>query len=338
MNISNCPSCLKPGYKEFCLPCRKLLFNGKRVSPVLPFSRPDYNQRKREQGGRLSISGVQSKHSLKLNGTMLELTEEKGEYILKPIMAGEFENLNSMPANEHTTMRLAKQVFHLNAAECAIVYFRDDLSPAYLTKRFDVVANGSRLPQEDFAQIAEVSEETHGKNYKYDFSYEKIALLMKRYVSTYAVEIEKFFKLVIFNYLVHNGDAHLKNFSLYRDATLNTYLLTPAYDLLNTRLHLPNESAMALDLFESDFETESYKICGFFGRDDFLEFGTRIGIPVKRVNRMIDEFIGRQKQISELLDRSFLTPELRIQFSEMVDDRIRAIGYSYGKTHTSVKH
>lgn len=142
-----------------------------------------------------------------------------------------------MPANEHTTMRLAKQVFHIKTAECALVFFRDDLSPAHLTKRFRIVADGSLLPQEDFVQ---------------------------------------------------------------------------AYDLLNTRLHLPNESAMALDLFESDFETESYKICGFFSRDGFLEFGTHIGIPVKRVNRMIDEIIGRQKQIHELLDRSFLTPELRI--------------------------
>jgi serine/threonine-protein kinase HipA len=331
MNIKNCPSCLKPGYNEFCAPCRKLLFNGKRISPILPFSRPDYNQRKREQGGRLSISGVQSKHSLKLNGTKLELTEEKGEYILKPKMAGEFENLDSMPANEHTTMRLAKQIFHINTAECAFVFFRDDLSPAYLTKRFDVVADGSQHPQEDFAQIAEVSEETNGKNYKYDFSYEKIALMMKHYVSTYAVEIEKLFKLIVFNYLVHNGDAHLKNFSLYRDPILNTYLLTPAYDLLNTMLHLPNESAMALDLFESDFETESYKVCGFFSRDDFLEFGRRIGIPVKRVNRIIDEIIGHQKQVHELLDRSFLTPDLRIRFSEMIDDRFKAVRYSYKK-------
>ena len=88
---------------------------------------------------------------------------------------------------------------------------------------------------------------------------------------------------------------------------------------------------MALDLFESDFETESYKVCGFFSRDDFLEFGRRIGIPVKRVNRIIDEIIGHQKQVHELLDRSFLTPDLRIRFSEMIDDRFKAVRYSYKK-------
>jgi len=332
MNISNCPSCLKPGYKEFCPGCRKALFNGRRVSPVLPFSRPDYNLRKREQGVRLSISGVQSKHSLKLSGTELELTEKGGEYILKPIAAGNLENLEAMPANEHATMQLARQVFRINTAECAVVFFRDDLSPAYLTKRFDVTPDGSRLQQEDFAQIAEVSEETHGKNYKYDFSYEKIAALMKRHVSTYAVEVEKFFKLVVFNYVVHNGDAHLKNFSVYHDPIIKTYLMTPAYDLLNTRLHLSNESAMALDVFESDFETESYKANGFFSRDDFVEFGARIGIPDNRVERIIDEIIGRHKQVTELLNRSFLDDKLKLQFSGMVDERVKAIGYSFRKS------
>jgi serine/threonine-protein kinase HipA len=329
MNITCCPSCLKPGYEEFCLPCRKSLFNGKRVSPFLPFSRPDYNLRKREQGGRLSISGVQSKHSLKLNDTTLELTEKGGEYILKPIVAGEIENSEAMPANEHCTMQLARQIFHLNTAECAIVFFSDDFSPAYLTKRFDVVPDGSRLPQEDFAQIAEVSEETHGRNYKYDFSYEKIAVLMKRHVSAYAIEVEKYFKLVVFNYLTHNGDAHLKNFSLYRDPAINAYLMTPAYDLLNTRLHLPNESAMALDLFESDYETESYTKNGFYGRDDFAEFGARIGIVPSRANRFMDEAAGHDEDIEAFVRKSFLPDSLKVLYVKQVGERIKALNYSY---------
>jgi serine/threonine-protein kinase HipA len=337
MNIANCPSCLKPGYREFCASCRKTLFNGRRVSPILPFSRPDYNQRKREQGTRLSISGVQSKHSLKLNGTELELTEKGGEYILKPVVAGEFENLGAMPANEHVTMQLARQVFSINTAGCAIVFFRDDLAPAFLTKRFDVLPGGSRLQQEDFAQIAEVSEETHGRNYKYDFSYEKIAVLMKRHVSAYAVEVEKYFTIVLFNYLVNNGDAHLKNFSLYRDPVVSSWLMTPAYDLLNTRLHLPNESAMALNLFEGDFETESHKANGFYSRDDFMEFGARIGIPVQRVERIINGIAGRQKQVEELLNRSFLDERLRTRFFGMTGERAGAIGYSYRKGNTGIR-
>lgn len=330
MNIQNCPSCLKEGYREFCPRCCKVLFNGKRISPILPFSRPDYNVRKRDQVSCISISGVQSKHSVRLQGTELTLTEDNGEFILKPIMPGELDNNDSMPANEHFTMQCARQVFKLHTAECATVFFSDDLSPAYLVKRFDITTDGTRYQQEDFAQIAEATEETQGKDYKYGLSYEKIATLMKQHVSTYTLEAEKFFKLLIFNYLVHNGDAHLKNFSLFRDPVINGYLLTPAYDLLNTRLHLPNESAMALDLFEDDFETKSHTVNGFYRRDDFAEFGRRVGLPSERVDRIIDFFISRQHDVDELLRRSFLDNKNREKYSEMVRNRVRAIGYSSG--------
>lgn len=329
MNISRCNSCLKLGIDGFCLPCRKALFAGKRVSPVLPFSRPDYNRRKLERAGRLSISGVQTKHSLRLVTTELELTEDNGEYILKPVPIGELENLVAMPTNEHVTMQIARQVFKLNTAECAIVYFKDDQTPAYLTKRFDVRVDGTRLQQEDFAQIAQVSEENHGKNYKYDFSYEKIASLMKTCVSAYAVEVEKYFKLVLFNYLMHNGDAHLKNFSLSRDLATSTYILTPAYDLLNTRLHLPGETALALDLFDSDYETDSYKANGYFAKNDFTEFGRKIGIPPQRVERFINDIAGKYTEIMELLERSFLDAPLKIRYAELIKERIAALKYSY---------
>jgi serine/threonine-protein kinase HipA len=295
----------------------------------MPFSRPDYNQRKIEHVSRLSISGVQSKHSVKLTETELQLTEDNGEFIIKPVMTGDFVNMEFMPANEHFTMQLARQIFKINTAECALVFFRDDLSPAYLTKRFDITTDGRRTQQEDFAQIAEMSEETHGNNYKCYFSYEKIADLMRQHVSTYVVEVEKFYKIILFNYLVNNGDAHLKNFSLCRDSLLNTFVLTPAYDLLNTRLHLPNESEMALDLFDADFETESFQVNGFYSRDDFEEFGIRIGIPVKRVYRIIDEFINSSKMAIDLLPRSFLDNKCKKAYSEMIDKRATALQYSY---------
>jgi len=41
---------------------------------------------------------------------------------------------------------------------------------------------------------------------------------------------------------------------------------------------------MALDLFDSDFETKSFQVNGFYSRDGSEEFGIRIGIPVKRVD------------------------------------------------------
>ena len=356
MNVTVCPGCLKVGETSFCRKCRRNIFHGKKIDHVLPFSRPDYNRVKIEQAGRISISGVQTKHSLRLSGNRLELTDRGGQYILKPIPQGPFENLEHMPTNEHSTMQLARQVFSIQTAECAVVFFNDDNSPAFLSKRFDVLPDETRLRQEDFAQIARMSEETHGSNYKYDISYEEIALLMKQYVSAYQIEIEKFFKLILFNYLIHNGDAHLKNFSLYNnEAQHNTYLLTPAYDLLNTRLHLPNpaeldktlyariiyassvynsdresnEAAMALSLFKADYQTESFKRNGFYARDYFFEFGIKIGIPEIRVNRFLDTIVADKNEMVELLQRSFLNGGMTEQYLEMISDRMKALSYSF---------
>ena len=58
-----------------------------------------------------------------------------------------------MPANEHLTMQIARQVYGQNTAENALIFFKNG-SPAYITKRFDVDIEGSKLAQEDFASLA----------------------------------------------------------------------------------------------------------------------------------------------------------------------------------------
>src|SRR5207244_3867618 len=141
------------------------------------------------------------------------------------------------------------------------------------------------------------SEETQGKNYKYDCSYEEIADLIRSHVAAYPVDLERYFKLVVFNYLVNNGDAHTKNFSLIRNEQTGEYNLTPAYDLLNTRLHLPNESRTALELFKDDFETESYKANGCYAYDDFVVFARRLGLVEIRYRRILEKFIGEQEAV-----------------------------------------
>ncbi len=155
-------------------------------------------------------------------------------------------------------MQMASQIYNINTAVNTIIFFADD-EIACITKRFDVINKDGRLLQEDFAQIAGKTEETHGKNYKYDYSYEEIANLIKKYVSVYPVEIEKYFKIILFSYLFSNGDSHLKNFSLDRNQTYNDYLLSPFYDLLNKYLHVPGETEIAFELFKDGFKTEAYK-------------------------------------------------------------------------------
>lgn len=48
-----------------------------------------------------------------------------------------------MPANEHLTMQIARQVYGLETAENALIFLRDG-KPAYLTKRLGVREDGSK--------------------------------------------------------------------------------------------------------------------------------------------------------------------------------------------------
>jgi serine/threonine-protein kinase HipA len=327
--LKNCPGCLREGYETYCPPCRKRLFGGKKVSHVLTFSRPVYNQaRLAATAARLSISGIQTKMSLALREGQLELTEAGGQYILKPIPHGEFRHLDAVPVNEHLTMQIARQVFGISVAENALIEFEGG-EFSYLTGRFDVQEDGSRLLQEDFAQLAGRSEESHGKNYKYDFSYEGIGDLICKHVAAARVEMEKFFRLVVFNYLICNGDAHLKNFSLIRNEEYGDYTLTPAYDLLNTRLHVPDETRTALPLFKDDFQTESYQANAFYAFDDFQELAKRLGLHEARFARIMHAAVAKEGEVFSLIDRSALSEECKQSYKEGVRDSIRALSYSY---------
>jgi serine/threonine-protein kinase HipA len=325
MKSGNCPGCLKPYREGYCPACRKLLFDGKGVSHILPFTRPEFNRVKYSSASRLSISGAQIKHSLKLKGKTLELTDVGGGYILKPIPNDTFENVAEIPINEHVTMQIARQVFGMNIAANALVFFPDG-EPAYLTRRFDRGRDGTRFQQEDFAQLSGKSEESHGDAYKYSGSYEEVAALMKRFVGPYAIEVERFFAQLLFNCLISNGDAHLKNFSLYRDPALGIHRLTPGYDILNTRFHIPNESSdMALDMFADDFETESYKANAFYAKDDFSLLGTRIGMRPVRIAMLLEKFTKGFAGIEALIRKSAFKETSKSIYLDMVQDRVKRL-------------
>jgi serine/threonine-protein kinase HipA len=212
---------------------------------------------------KILISGVQEKVSLIWEKGQLRLTHEgeQGTYILKPIPR-DLEFVDQVPANEHLTMQIAKQIFKLNVAENAMMFFENG-EPAYITKRFDIDQSSSKkLGTEDFSTLAQKTKEIKGNEFKYNYSYEGIATLIKKYVAAYPITLEEFFKLVVFNFLFSNGDAHLKNFSLL-ETPQGYYQLSPAYDLVNTKMHVKDaELALKDRLVENDHSTKSYEAMG----------------------------------------------------------------------------
>lgn len=310
IEIKYCPGTLVEGFTTYSPTCLRNMFNNKKVSHILPYDAPQANEvdaeKFMENRKRISISGVQEKMSLLLNKNILRLTEngEQGTYILKPIPR-DLKKVDQVPANEHLTMQIASQVFGINTAHNAMIFFKNG-SPAYITKRFDIRADGSKWGKEDFATLAGRTKDNAGADFKYTYSYEAAAAILRQYVPAWRVEIEKYFKIVVFNYLFLNGDAHLKNFSLLESET-GDYLLSPAYDLINTRLHV-DDTDFALDkgLFEDNYQSETFKKTFHRGKHDFEEFAKRIGVSENRIEKLLEPFLVKQKTVEILVNHSFL--------------------------------
>jgi serine/threonine-protein kinase HipA len=302
----------------------RLLAGGNRKFPFrLTFNRTDVVEFRMKAAEHMSISGIQDKISLELVRGTLVPTEKDGEYILKPVPSADISLFkNDVPANEHLTMQLASQVFGITTAVNACIYFADG-EIAYITRRFDRRA-GAKIGQEDFCQLSNRSEQTAGKNYKYDGTYEEVGRILKQYCKAYPVEVEKLFARIVFNYVFSNGDAHLKNFSLY-ESEFGDYILTPAYDLICTSLHFPNENRTALDFFD-DFETDSFRQNAFYRRPDFLKLAEFYGVNMGRAERCINRFAGSKDHVLGLVERSLLSDRAKAEFRVRFDDRLGAIG------------
>ena len=281
------------------------MFDGQDVSPILPYDSIDADvatiDASTQASGRISISGVQPKYAMVVDNGVLRFAREgeQGRYILKiaPIEPHIIER-PWVPVNEWMTMRMAEQVYGIPTAKNCLCYFRNG-SVAYITRRFDVQPDGSKWLQEDFASIANISKDTNGSDYKYNaMSYAECGALIDRYVSAALVEKLKFFRLVVFNYLTCNDDAHLKNFSLMSiDGT--DYRLTPAYDLLNTQLHLTNPHIFALTkgLYPGMILDDTHSVTGA----SFEEFGRQLGLPDKLVAKELADFRTEKPQAKELI-------------------------------------
>lgn len=325
--ITYCPSTLAEGFNTYSPTALKRVFYGRKVNHVIPYSGTD-SELFMENRKRLAISGVQEKVSLVLDKNKLRLAKEgeQGTYILKPIPR-DLKKVNQVPVNEHLTMQIARQVYGINTAENALIFSQNG-DPAYITKRFDVKEDGSKLGKEDFASLAGQTAETNGRNFKYDYSYEQMADLIKQFVPAFRVEMEKFYTLVLFNYMFGNGDAHLKNFSLL-ETPHRDYKLSPAYDLINTRVHM-DDAVMALkDGLFKDFEkTDSFKANSSYTYDDFYKFGHRIGLLESRMKKILQNFMVEQQEVHSLIRRSYLNEEMKKEYTAVYLDRLKTINYS----------
>lgn len=139
------------------------------------------------------------------------------------------------------------------------------------------------------------------KEKKYYGSYEKIAKAIYQ-ISTHKHEdLEQFFKMLVMNYLLKNGDAHLKNFGVLYEAGMQTRFLAPAYDVVNTVIYLPKDKP-ALTMFGKKIWWDKEQLIAFGVQYCFLEeknartmFNDCVG-AIKKLIDEIEEYITHNRE------------------------------------------
>lgn len=323
--INVCPGTLAIGFDTYSPSCLRKMFDGRRVSHIIDLSLDGNADNIAAAINKISISGAQEKLSAVVDKGHIILTppQQQGRYIIKPIP--DYKHLrfrNNIPANEHLTMQIASQVYGIKTAENALAFFADG-QMVYITRRFDYDENGLKIRQDDFASISGKTDRNSGKDYKYTGCYEDIARLLKQNVPAWQVEMSRYFSLVVFNYIFSNGDAHLKNFSL-RETPNGDYILSPAYDLMNTSIHIDDgDFALQGGLIPKSEYSDTYTNSGHPCKDDFITFGKRIGVLPKKLHSIIELFATEQPQVLQLIERSFLDEKVKRMYRQSYLERLR---------------
>jgi len=183
-----------------------------------------------------------------------------------------------LTVNEYVCMEAARAA-GLSPPKC---WLSEDLN-TFVIERFDF-DNSEKLGFEDFSVLT-------GQE-KYRGSYETllkaIALFTKK-----PSEVKRGFEYIVFNCLIGNGDAHLKNFAVQYKKERNDITLTPPYDITHTLIYPTIGKNMAL------------KMCGeksFPGKNDLVKLGNNAKIKgaeqiIERMADCISDYIKKSNEI-----------------------------------------
>ncbi|HQP50508.1 MAG TPA: HipA domain-containing protein [Spirochaetota bacterium] len=275
----------------------------------LPYTQEEQLREAAMRADKMSIQGVQPKLSAKLDvrGGGFAVVDRGGEFILKPqnVMFPE------LPENESLTMKLAG-LAGIEVPLNGMIYSSDGRF-TYFIKRFDRYGKNKKVAVEDFAQLAGMSRET-----KYDYSMEKLVLLIDRFCTFPAIEKVKLFRRTLFNFLTGNEDMHLKNFSvIVRDDKVT---LSPAYDLLNTTIALSDpKEEIALPVGGKKNNLTKELLIDYFGRD-------RLQLNHTIVSQQLAALSDSRKGWEEMITASFLSEGMKRKYLKMINERSGCVG------------
>lgn len=180
---------------------------------------------------RSALSGVQPKVLARINN---KATLQLDDYIVKA-WGPDFPEL---ALNEYCCML----AFRYAGIEVPEFYLSDDHS-LFIMKRFDLLDNGQAIGFEDMSVLQAKHQDD-----KYTGSYEGLSKTIKIFASARhkRSSLEQFYKMIVLNNILQNGDAHLKNFGMVYSST-DDIRLAPAYDIVCTTAYIKQDiSALTL--------------------------------------------------------------------------------------------
>ena len=319
--MNRCLICYKATGKDSAIDfhekCSQKIFKTAKP-PRLDYSLKEINDLATELvKRRVAVTGVQPKLSLSLESrpqaekrlTIVGLWE--GLYVLKPPSEDFFE----LPQNEDLSMHLAQIAGIKTAPHCLIKFKSGEL--AYLSARFDRYVKRNKvykIHQEDMCQITGLLTEN-----KYNSSMEQVARAVNKYTTNKGLELLELVKVSLFSFLIGNSDMHLKNFSLVYKSDGSTEL-SPAYDLLATKLVMPD-----------DLEESALTICGKknrLSRQDFKRFAEYCKINDKAYENLLKKFENSLPNFKKMISMSFLSDCGAQKYLDIVSERAQTLGLS----------
>ncbi len=305
-----CCRALSEGEKIYHAKCSSGLF-GTRSIPVLDYSWDDLNKLAEHIIRRsVAVPGVQPKLSLHLersnsSGTgKFTLVGLEGEFILKPPASA----YPDMPELEHFTMQLAGAT-GLDVVRCGLIPLASG-ELAYITRRMDRTENGP-LHLEDMCQLTDKMTEQ-----KYRGSMEQVGKAVLAHATNTGFDALRLFEVTLFCFMTGNADMHLKNFSLLYEAD-GTIRLSPAYDLLPTKLLTPKdpeELALPMNGKKSNLR---YK--------DFAAFGQALKLTDRQVSNAHNRMQNELTKALQNVPMAFLNAARQEQLHDLIKSRAARI-------------
>ena len=303
-----CYNNLEKGQKDFHPQCARKIF-GTNEAPLLEYRHEELDELAEQViRSQTSLTGVQPKLSLNLNkheGTSrLTIVGLWGDYIFKPQTAGYPE----LPENEDLTMHLASAA-KIKVVPHSLIRLADG-KLGYITKRIDRTKKGEKIDMEDMCQLT-----LHPTEYKYKGSYEQVAKAIMQHCDMPRLDLTNYMQVLLFCFVTGNNDMHLKNFSLYRPS--NSYQLSPAYDLVNVAIANPKDTeelALTLSGRKSKLQLK-----------DFMSSAATMGLEPNVMLRLIDNMHKALPKWESLIQRSFLSDEMKDLYSQIITSRLNRL-------------